>query len=380
MPPDLPFELIQHILFQAALISPSTALSVCLVCHAAYSMGKYGLDSYVSIRSRHDLISSLLKHTVHPNVTAIFVNNRDSVSLANPISSASIDVLQQPLYALRSIQSHDSHSHTVQQVNALAKCQPSELLARLLSCCPHVQKLYVWEPFSINYPPEISEVNHLSAYPLDTYAQTQQQIHARGNLSAASPHHSGLPALTELTISFLALQPRHFAFAIDTPSGSFPVFFNLTHLHLHWPVVTPELVDTLSSLPKLAHLRLSRPSPNGLLQGMQQWLCLQDPSLPESQHGFKFHRIVVELGLYLEQSLIHDLERLESQSRICSRYQAYQRLVLLAKSNDRSRFTGQWLQFDQAVSWQEWKDRLEGRPACWIYPCYCQSQRATSSP
>ncbi|PWZ02776.1 hypothetical protein BCV70DRAFT_197036 [Testicularia cyperi] len=373
----LPSEVVLHVLQYVAFVSPSAALSVCLVCRSAYPVGKRALDSHITIRSRQDLVSIVSELSSRKSVLSIFVNNRDS-TVSSGQQNRSISVLQAPLRAALSHGPDPTHEH-VELVQALVKQEPSQVLEALLSRFRHVEYLFFWEPFSINYPPEISESGHISAYPLDTYLAAHEldapQSHPA--LDSSSNPRSRVALLKELTMSYLALRPRQFAHTVPGPTGSLLAFSNLTHLHLHWPALTGELADSLASLPALAHVRLSRPRPDGLVDGITKWLSLSSPFArrPDAPAAldYKFHRLVVELGLYLDDLLIQDLVLLEQASRVTLGASTFHRLLLLERNRDRTKYSGQWLQFDQASSWREWRDRLEGRSACWITPCYCQS-------
>lgn len=381
----LPAELIQHILRLAALSSPSTALRIALVSRASYQLASTVLDSWVSLRTPDDTLRLVNSHIRNPSrassIRAVFLNNRDAAADPNFPSSSS-QSLQMLLQATQNHNPSDADAQQEQEnpslpssltsilrahqeEKAASRQQNAELSAQLigtiLSFCRNLEMIYFWEPFTINYPPELSTINHLLPYPLQTLteataiADKKQSSHNR---------YPNFHPLKEIVISALAFKPEHLLESGLSQPTTKSAFEKLTHLHLHWPSLTPDLLRVLTLLPSLCHLRLSRPGPGGLAPGLQHLLNLEMPiGTRQTQAGLskQIHQIIVELGLYLEQAALDTLQALERQ--------AGGRLLLLGKDGDRSKFNATWLQFEEISSWREWRDRLQGRPGCWITHC-----------
>lgn len=239
---------------------------------------------------------------------------------------------------------------------------------------------------------EISNVFHLTAYPLEALGVAYDQNSEHTGLLDSDSASRTPPPLRELTISSLAVHSSHLALAPGVPA---PAVCSLTHLHLHWPTLSPAILSALCTLPKLTHLRLTRPSPNGLVQGVSELLTLRDGNPAGLQ------LIILELGWYIEGAVLQALGELEdaelraasesipsspfasqdsSSNTLAARMPPFEsftasgwppdvraraRLRLLGRDRERKISKVGWLQWDESAGVAEWQERVAGGTGAW---------------
>ena len=107
------------------------------------------------------------------------------------------------------------------------------------------------------------------------------------------------------------------------------------------------LAECLQTLPRLSHLRLTRPAPSGLVEGVALLLSSRHPL-----------RITCELGWYMEQQTVDSL--------IAVAHEFHPRLVLVGKASHGENNSaaaaasgaGKWLQWDEASALRDFETRV----------------------
>jgi hypothetical protein len=109
------------------------------------------------------------------------------------------------------------------------------------------------------------------------------------------------------------------------------------------------LLEALLTLPNLRRLRLTRPSPTGLVSGTRTLL----------EQAPKLDVLFIELGWYIDNKPLQYLKSLEEGYRSPSA-PGRPRLILIGKERDRKRWNGGWLQWDEDTALHEFHQRTGG--------------------